>query len=164
MGWAAMPPRKNANDKREDAIVQALEHTFDMLGNHYNQEEYERVLYETESRIALLKEGTGEALTINIEERMLVSVSTYASLTTFGLQSGAADLIADVFGLTSSGIRSRYEALVAESASGEFQDNGAFAMSQTCKELLSESHKQNALIAKFRLGRVCGNRSFLSES
>ena len=35
MGWAAMPPRKNANDKREDAIVQALEHTFDMLGNHH---------------------------------------------------------------------------------------------------------------------------------
>ena len=164
MGWAAMPPRKNANDKREDAIVQALEHIFEMLGNHHNQEDYECVLYETEARIALLKEGTGEALTINVEERMLVSVSVYASLTTFGLQSGAADLIADVFGLTSSGIRSRYEALVAESASGEFQDNGAFDMSQTCKELLNESHEQNALIAKFRLGRLCGNRSFLSES
>jgi hypothetical protein len=93
-----------------------------------------------------------------------VSVSAYASLTTYGLQSGAADLIADVFGLTSSGIRSRYEALVADSASGEFQDNGAFDMSQTCKELLNESHEQNALIAKFRLGRVCGKRSFLSES
>ena len=164
MGWAAMPPRKNANDKREDAIVQALEHTFEMLGDHHNQEDYERVLYETEARIALLKEGTGEALTINIEERMLVSVCAYASLTTFGLQSGAADLIADVFGLTSSGIRSRYEALVANSASGDFQDNGAFDMSQTCQELLNESHKQNALIAKFRLGRLCGKRSFLSES
>lgn len=164
MGWAAMPPRKNANDKREDAIVQALEHTFEMLGDHHNQEDYERVLYETEARIALLKEGTSEALTINIEERMLVSVCAYASLTTFGLQSGAADLIADVFGLTSSGIRSRYEALVANSASGDFQDNGAFDMSQTCQELLNESHKQNALIAKFRLGRLCGKRSFLSES
>jgi hypothetical protein len=164
MGWAAMPPRKSANDKREDAIVQALEHTFDMLGNHHGQEDYERILYETEARIALLKEGTSEALTINIEERMLVSVCVYASLTTYGLQSGAADIIADVFGLTSSGVRSRYEALVADSDSGEFQDNDAFDMSQTCKELLNESHEQNALIAKFRLGRACGKRSFLSES
>ena len=164
MGWAAMPPRKNANDRREDAIVQAMEHIFEMLGDHHNEEDFERVLYETEARLALLKEGTSEALTINIEERMLVSVSVYASLTTFGLQSGAADLLASVFGGTGSGIRSRYEVLVIDSASGEFQDNGAFDMSQTCGELLDESHEQNALIAKFRLGRICGKRSFLSES
>jgi hypothetical protein len=164
MGWAAMPPRKSANDRREDAIVQAMEHIFEMLGEHRSERDFERVLYETEARLALLKEGTSEALTINIEERMLVSVSVYASLTTFGLQSGAADLLASVFGGSGSGIRSRYEALVADSASGEFQDNGAFDMSQTCKELLNESHEQNALIAKFRLGRVCGKRSFLSES
>ena len=164
MGWAAMPPRKNANDKREDAIVQAMEHIFDMLGEHRNEEDFDRVLYETEARLALLKEGTSEALSINVEERMLVSVSVYASLTTFGLQSGAADLLADVFGLTSSGIRSRYDALVKESASGEFHDNGAFDMSQTCGELLGESHEQNALIAKFRLGRVCGKQSYSLES
>jgi hypothetical protein len=162
MGWAMMPPRKEADDKREDAIVQAMEHIFDMLGDHLNQEDYERVLYETEARLALLKEGTSKALSINIEERMLVSVSVYASLTTFGLQSGAADLLAGVFGLTSSGIRSRYDALVKESASGKFQGNGAFDMSQTCRELLNESHEQNALIAKFRLGRVCGKRFSLS--
>ena len=164
MGWAAMPPRKNANDKREDAIVQAMEHIFDMLGDHRNEEDFDRVLYETEARLALLKEGTSEALSINVEERMLVSVSVYASLTTFGLQSGAADLLADVFGLTSSGIRSRYDALVKESASGKFHDNGAFDMSQTCGELLGESHEQNALIAKFRLGRVCGKQSYSLES
>jgi len=126
--------------------------------------DFNRVLYETEARLALLQEGTGEALSINIEERMLVSVSVYASLTAFGLQSGAADLLAGVFGGTSSGIRSRYEALVEESASGEFQDNGAFDMSQLCGDLLDESQEQNALIAKFRLGRVCGKRFSSSES
>ena len=162
MGWATMPPRKEADDKREDGIVQAMEHIFDMLGDHLNQEDYERVLYETEARLALLKEGTSKALSINIEERMLVSVSVYASLTTFGLQSGAADLLAGVFGLTSSGLRSRYDALVKESASGKFQGNGAFDMSQTCEELLIEPHEQNALIAKFRLGKVCGKRFSLS--
>lgn len=164
MGWAAMPPRKSANDRREDAIVQAMEHIFDMLGDHHDEEDFNRVLYETEARLALLNEGTGEAITINIEERMLVAVSVYASLTTFGLQSGAADLLAGVFGSTSSGIRSRYEALANESASGEFQDNGAFDMSQLCGDLLNESQEQSALIAKFRLGRVCGKRFSSSES
>ena len=164
MNWAAMPPRKSANDRREDAIVQAMEHIFDMLGDHHDEEDFNRVLYETEARLALLKEGTGEALSINVEERMLVSVSVYASLTSFGLQSGAADLLAAVFGSTSSGIRSRHEALVNESASGEFRDNGAFDMSQLCGDLLNESQEQNALIAKFRLGRVCGKRFSSSES
>tara|TARA_B110000444_G_scaffold259679_1_gene304239 strand:+ start:76150 stop:77355 length:1206 start_codon:yes stop_codon:yes gene_type:complete len=163
MGWAAMPPRKNANDRREDAVVQAMEHVFDMLGDHLEAADFEDVLYETEARLALLKEGTGEALSINIEERMLVSVAAYASLTTFGLQSGAADLLADVFGLTSSGIRSRYDALVKESESGTFRDNGAFDMSISCRELLDESHEQNGLIAKFRLGRVCAKRISSSE-
>jgi hypothetical protein len=164
MGWAAMPPRKNANDRREDAIVQAMEHVFDMLGDHLSSEDFEDVLYETEARLALLQEGTGEALSINIEERMLVSVAVYASLTSFGLQSGAADLLADVFGLTSSGIRSRFDALVKESDSGEFHDNGAFDMSITCAEQLNESQQQNALIAKFRLARVCVKRNSSSES
>jgi hypothetical protein len=159
-----MPPRKNANDRREDAIVQAMEHVFDMLGDHLSSEDFEDVLYETESRLALLQEGTGEALSINIEERMLVSVAVYASLTSFGLQSGAADLLADVFGLTSSGIRSRLDALVKESDSGEFHDNGAFDMSITCAEQLNESQQQNALIAKFRLARVCVKRNSSSES
>jgi len=164
MKWAEMPPRKSADDRREDSIVQAMEHVFDMLGNHHDESDFSRVLYETEARLALLKEGTGEALSINVEERMLVSVSVYASLTSFGLQSGAADLLAGVFGLTSSGIRSRYDALVTESASGVFQDNGAFDMSQLCGDLLNESQEQNALIAKFRLGRVCGKRFSSSES
>lgn len=164
MGWAAMPPRKSAGDRREDAIVQAMEHVFDMLGDHHDEGDFNRILYETEARLALLKEGTSEALSINVEERMLVSVSVYASLTAFGLQSGAADLLAGVFGSTSSGIRSRYDALVTESASGEFQDNGAFDMSQLCGDLLNESQEQNALIAKFRLGRVCGKRFSSSES
>jgi len=164
MGWAAMPPRKNANDRREDAIVQAMEHVFDMLGDHLSAEDFEDVLYETEARLALLQEGTGQALSINIEERMLVSVAVYASLTTFGLQSGAADLLADVFGLTSSGIRSRFDALVKESESGDFNDNGAFDMSITCAEQLNESQQQNALIAKFRLERVCAKRNSSSQS
>ena len=164
MGWAAMPPRKSANDRREDAIVQAMEHIFDMLDEHLEREDFERVLYETEARLALLQEGTGEALTINVEERMLVSVCVYASLVSFGLQSGAADLLADVFGLTSSGIRSRFDALVKQSESGEFQDNGAFDMKETCKEMLNDAQKQNALIAKFRLGRVCVKRPTSSES
>ncbi|MBT5391352.1 MAG: hypothetical protein HOL22_03290 [Euryarchaeota archaeon] len=164
MGWAAMPPRKSANDRREDAIVQGMEHIFDMLSEHLDQDDFDRVLYETEARLALLQEGTAQALTINVEERMLVSVSVYASLVSFGLQSGAADLLADVFGLTSSGIRSRFDAMVKESESGEFHDNGAFDMSTTCGEQLNESQEQNALIAKFRLGRVCGKRSSSSES
>ena len=164
MGWAAMPPRKSANDRREDAIDQAEKHIFDMLSEHLNQEDFDSVLYETESRLALLQERTSQALTINVEERMLVSVCVYASLVTFGLQSGAADLLADVFGLTSSGIRSRFDALVKQSESGELQDNGAFDMKQTCKELLNETQKQNALIAKSRLGSVCGKRPTSSES
>ena len=164
MGWAAMPPRKNANDRREDAIVQAMEHIFDMLGDHLDAADFEQVLYETEARLALLQEGTGEALSINIEERMLVSVAVYASLTSFGLQSGAADLLADVFGLTSSGIRSRFDALVKESESGKFIDNGAFDMTITCAEQINESQKQNALIAKFRLARVCAKQNSSSQS
>ena len=164
MGWMPMPPRKDANDRREDSIVQAMEHIFDMLGEQLDAADFERVLYETEARLALLQEGTDKALSINIEERMLVSVATYASLTSFGLQSGAADLLADVFGLTSSGIRSRFDALVKESQFGEFHDNGAFDMSITCGEILNESQQQNGLIAKFRLGRVCAKRTSSLES
>lgn len=163
MGWAAMPPRKNANDRREDAIVQAMEHVFDMLGDHLDAADFEAILYETEARLSLLQEGTSEALSINIEERMLVSVAVYASLTSFGLQSGAADLLASVFGLTSSGIRSRFDALVKESDSGEFQDNGAFNMSITCGEQINESQQQNGLIAKFRLARACAKRNSSSQ-
>ena len=44
---------------------------------------------------------------------MAVCVTFYASLVRFGLQPGMADRLGAVFGLTGSGIRSRYEALVA---------------------------------------------------
>lgn len=159
MEWAAMPPRKDANDRREDSITQAMEHVFEMLGGHLGPEDYEKVLYETETRLALLKEGTGQALTINIEARMVVCVTAYASLNYFGLQSGAADLLAGVFGLTSSGIRSRYDALVKKSDAGTFHDAGAFDVSIACYDPGSDKHAQNALIAKVRLGNVCGKRT-----
>jgi hypothetical protein len=161
MDWAVMPPRKNANDRREDSIAQAMEHVFEMLGDQLAADDFERVLYETETRLALLNEGTGGALTINIEPRMVVCVTAYASLNFFGLQSGAADLLADVFGLTSSGIRSRYDALVKQSEAGTFHDAGAFDVSKPCYDAASDKHAQNALISKVRLGNVCGRRSSL---
>jgi hypothetical protein len=161
MDWAVMPPRKNANDRREDSIAQAMEHVFEMLGDQLAADDFERVLYETETRLALLNEGTGGALTINIEPRMVVCVTAYASLNFFGLQSGAADLLADVFGLTSSGIRSRYDALVKQSEAGAFHDAGAFDVSKPCYDVASDKHAQNALISKVRLGNVCGRRSSL---
>ena len=96
---------------------------------------------------------------INIEARMVVCVTAYASLNFFGLQSGAADLLAAVFGLTSSGIRSRYDALVKKSEAGTFHDAGAFDVSIACYDPESDKHAQNALIAKVRLGKVCGKRT-----
>lgn len=164
MKWAQMPPRKNANDRREDSISQAMEHVFEMLAEHLSEDDFQKVLYETESRLALLNEGTSSALTINIEERMVVCVAAYASLTYYGLQSGAADLLADVFGLTSSGIRSRFDALVKDSATGAFHDAGAFDISKQCFDASADVHAQNALISKVRLGKVCGNRSAFSSS
>lgn len=159
MGWEKLPKRKNADDRREDAIDQAIWHILEGLEVHFSAEELELLSYETEARLSLLNEGTSKALSINVESRMIVCVTMYASMNYFGWQSGAADLLADVFGLTSSGIRSRYDALVKESEAGTFHDNGAFDASNACYDPTSEIHKKNALISKQRLAKICAKQS-----
>lgn len=164
MGWAKMPVRKSIEDKREDEIDQGMNHLFDALAEVLSERDYEDVLYETSARLLLLHEGSKDALTLNIEARMVVSVVTYAALNVYGLQSGTADVIAEVFGITSSGVRSRYYALVKEVHQGTFHDNGAFDTSQTYKEVILDSREQHALIGKYRFVQSCAKDSSSSDS
>lgn len=164
MGWEAMPVRKSPNEQREDEIDQAMEHLFQALGDVLSEKEYLDVLYETSARLLLLEEGCENALSINIESGMIVSATAYASLNLFGLQSGCADIIADVFGRTSSGIRSRYYSLVEDVKTGAFHDNGAFDMTQSYKDSYLSSREPHALIGKFRLVKSCAKDSSSSDS
>jgi hypothetical protein len=164
MEWEELPKRKNADDRREDAVDQAIWHILEGLEMHYTPEELELLSYETEARLGLLNEGTSNAHSINIEARMIVCVTMYASMNYFGWQAGAADILAGVFGLTSSGIRSRYDALVKDSEAGTFHDNGAFDASVACYDPASEIHKKNALISKQRLAKICAKQSSSLES
>jgi hypothetical protein len=164
MGWAAMPVRKSPNDQREDEIDQAMEYLFQSLSDTLSESDYLDVLYETSARLLLLQEGSGNALSINIESRMIVSVVAYASLNLFGLQSGCADTIADVFGLTSSGVRSRYYSLLEEVKTGVFQDNGAFDVSRSYKDSYLSKREPHALIGKFSLVKSCAKDLSSSDS
>jgi hypothetical protein len=48
---------------------------------------------------------------------------------------------------------------VKKSDAGTFHDAGAIDVSIACYDPGSDKHAQNALIAKVRLGNVCGKRT-----
>jgi hypothetical protein len=165
MGWEASPVRKKPSHLREDGVEQAVNHTHDMLADVLTEEQHDEVNYETEARLALLSEGTDKALTMNTEVRMAICVAFYATLVRMGLQAGMADRLGAVFGMTGSGIRSRYEAFVALEASGEADFNGAFINGEmTCLELLATLHPSHTLIQRAGLGLACNSKNTASSS
>jgi hypothetical protein len=165
MGWEDPPERKKPGHLREDGVEQAVNHTHDMLGEVLTDEQHIEAAYETEARLALLSEGTDKALTMNTEVRMAICVAFYATLVSMGLHAGMADRLGAVFGMTGSGIRSRYEAFVALETSGEADFNGAFIIGEmTCLELLATLHPAHTLIQRAGLGLAWNSKSTASSS
>lgn len=165
MGWEEPPVRKKPGHLREDGVEQAVNHTHDMLADVLTEAQHDEVNYETEARLALLSEGTDKALTMNTEVRMAICVAFYATLVRMGLHAGMADRLGAVFGMTGSGIRSRYEAFVALETSGEADFNGAFIIGEmTCLELLATLHPAHTLIQRAGLGLAWNSKSTASSS
>jgi hypothetical protein len=76
-----------------------------------------------------------------------------------------ADRLAAVFGMTGSGIRSRYEAFAAAEASGEVDYNGAFLLiAMTCFEILATLHPEHTLIEKAGLADAWNSEEGSSSS
>jgi hypothetical protein len=149
MEWETAPRKKTPGEIREDGVDQAVHHIHDMLGDVLVERDHLELNQDVEARLALLNEGTADALTGNTEVRMAVCVTFYASLVRLGLQPGMADRLGAVFGLTGSGIRSRYEALVAAERAGEMNYNGAFLDTEkSCLELLMALHPDHTLIQR----------------
>lgn len=149
MGWEDAPRKKTPGEVREDGVDQAVHHIHDMLSDVLSEEHYLELNQDVEARLALLDEGTADALTGNTEVRMAVCVAFYASLVRLGLQAGMADKLGAVFGLTGSGIRSRYEAMVAAERTGKMNYNGAFLdVEMSCLELLIALHPDHTLIQR----------------
>ncbi|MDA7846235.1 TFIIB-type zinc ribbon-containing protein [Euryarchaeota archaeon] len=164
MGWEVPPVRKKPGQLREDGVEQAVNHTHDMLSDVLTEEQHLEANYETEALLALLSEGTDKALTMNTEVRMAVCVAFYATLVRMGIQAGMADRLGAVFGLTGSGIRSRYEAFVAMEASGEQDFNGAFLDGEmTCLELLATLHPAHTLIQRAGLASLWNSQESASS-
>jgi hypothetical protein len=165
MGWEEKPPTKTPDDIREDGVDQAVEHIHDMLDESLGEELLDEVNYETEARLALLGEGKTSALTANTEVRMAVCVAFFATLVSMGLQAGMADRLGAVFGMTGSGIRSRYEALSAAEKAGEGDYNGVFLRCEmTCLEILATLQPAHTLIQRVGLGEVWSNKEGSSVS
>jgi len=165
MGWEEKPATKTPDDIREDGVEQAIEHIHDMLGESLREELLDEVNYETEARLALLGEGSTSALTANTEVRMAVCVAFFATLVSMGLQAGMADRLGAVFGMTGSGIRSRYEALSAAEKAGEADYNGVFLQCEmTCLEILATLHPAHALITRAGLGDLWSHKEGSSAS
>ena len=165
MGWEPKPPVKTPAEKREDGVEQAVHHIHDMLSDVLSEQDHAKVTAESEARLALLEEGTADALTGNTEVRMAVCAVFYATLVSLGLQAGMADRLAAVFGMTGSGIRSRYEAFAAAEASGESDYNGAFLlMAMTCFEILATLHPEHTLIEKAGLADAWDSEEGSSSS
>lgn len=149
MKWETAPQAKTPAEIREDGVEQAVQHIHDMLGDVLTEDEHIMVNYETEARLALLNEGTAEALTGNNEVRMVVCTAFYATLVDAGLQTGMADKLGGVFGITGSGIRSRYEDFVTSEQSGMVNFNGAYMRGEeSCMELLFAKHPDHTLIQR----------------
>lgn len=165
MGWEEVPVRKTPHEIREDGVEQAVHHIHDMLSESLSVEQQNQVIAESEARLALLEEGTDKALTGNTEVRMAVCVVFYATLVSLGLQSGMADKLGAVFGMTGSGIRSRYEAFANAEKSGEADYNGAFLeMAMTCIEILATLHPEHTLIQKAGLAEAWNSDKSSSSS
>jgi hypothetical protein len=165
MGWEPKPPVKTPAERREDGVEQAVHHIHDMLSDVLSEQDHAKVTAESEARLALLEEGTADALTGNTEVRMAVCAVFYATLVSLGLQAGMADRLAAVFGMTGSGIRSRYEAFAAAEASGEVDYNGAFLLiAMTCFEILATLHPEHTLIEKAGLADAWNSEEGSSSS
>ena len=97
MGWEPQPPVKTPAERREDGVEQAVHHIHDMLfklsEDVLSEQDHAKVTAESEARLALLEEGTADALTGNTEVRMAVCAVFYATLVSLGLQAGMACLL-----------------------------------------------------------------------